>query len=322
MAGPKFLSGDSSAINEFLDKFDTFLIDCDGVLWSGDHVFDGIPETIQLLHNKGKRTVFVTNNSTKSRKEYHAKLSSKGIPCQIEDIFGSSYSAAIYISRILKLQAPRNKVFVLGEAGIEAELESEGIPYIGGTDPAYRKLGMDPEDFVGIADGSALDSDVGVVLAGLDFHVNYYKLAHAHGYLRGNHVKGDDAQKKEGKAVFLATNLDSTLPMYHSFFPGAGSASVVALSNMTGEQPLALGKPSQAMMDAVEGKFQLDRSRTCMIGDRLNTDIQFGIEGHLGGTLAVLTGVNKKEDWEKADAVAVPAYYVNGLSDLRGPSSN
>lgn len=272
----------------------------------------------------GKRTVFVTNNSTKSRKEYHAKLASKGIPCEIDDIFGSSYSAAIYIARILKLEAPRNKVFVLGEAGIEAELQSEGISYIGGTDPAYRKLGMDPEDFVGIADGSSLDPDVGIVLAGLDFHVNYYKLAHAHGYLRGNHVKDEDKKsaKNGGKAVFLATNLDSTLPMYHSFFPGAGSTSVVALTNMTGEQPLALGKPSQAMMDAVEGKFHLDRARTCMIGDRLNTDIQFGVEGHLGGTLAVLTGVNKKEDWAKPDAPAVPAYYVDGLSDLRGPASS
>ncbi|CAK7264304.1 p-nitrophenyl phosphatase [Sporothrix epigloea] len=316
MAEPQYLSGNSPAISAFLDKFDTFLIDCDGVLWSGDHVFDGIPETIKLLQNKGKRTVFVTNNSTKSRKEYYAKLSSKGIPCQVEDIFGSSYSAAIYISRILKLEPPRNKVFVLGEAGIEAELASEGIAYLGGTDPKYRKLGMEPEDFAGIADGSALDPDVGVVLAGLDFHINYYKLAHAHGYLCGNHASKD--ANKSGKAVFLATNMDSTLPMCHSFFPGAGSASVVALSNMTGDQPLALGKPSQAMMDAVEGKFHLDRSRTCMIGDRLNTDIQFGVQGHLGGTLAVLTGVNKKADWEKADAPAVPAYYVDGLADLRG----
>ncbi|EFX00668.1 4-nitrophenylphosphatase [Grosmannia clavigera kw1407] len=317
MAGPKYLSGDAAAIDEFLDKFDTFLLDCDGVLWSGDHVFEGIPETIELLRSKGKRTVFVTNNSTKSRAEYHAKLAAKGIPSDTDDIFGSAYSAAIYISRILKLKAPRNKVFVLGEAGIEAELRSEGIPYIGGTDPAFRRLGMEPADFAAVADGSGLDPDVGVVLAGLDFHVTYLKLAHAHAYLLGNH---DVAGGHDGKALFLATNTDSTLPMSGSFFPGAGSATVVALSNMTGQQPLALGKPSQAMMDAVEGKFHLDRSRTCMIGDRLNTDIQFGVEGRLGGTLAVLTGVSKKEDWDKADAPAVPAFYVDALSDLRGPA--
>ncbi len=71
-------------------------------------------------------------------------------------------------------------------------------------------------------------------------------------------------------------------------------------------------------MDAVEGKFQLDRSRTCMVGDRLDTDIRFGIDGKLGGTLAVLTGVNSKADWEKEGAVAVPSYYVDALGDLRG----
>ena len=247
--------------------------------------------------------MFVTNNSTKSRAEYLKKLASKGIPGDVDDVFGSAYSASIYISRILKLPGPKNKVFVLGEAGIEAELRAEQVPFIGGSDQAFRR-DMAPEDWQGIADGSALDPDVGIVLAGLDFHVNYLKLSHAFQYLRRG-------------AVFLATNTDSTLPLNHNVFPGAGSI-LISLINMTGQQPLALGKPSQAMMDAVEGKFQLDRSRTCMVGDRLETDIKFGIEGKLGGTLAVLTGINKKEDWEKEDAAAVPAYFVDGLADLRG----
>jgi len=192
---------------------------------------------------------------------------------------------------------------VIGEKGIEDELESEGVSFIGGTDPAYRR-DMAEADWKGLADGSALDPDVAVVLTGLDFHINYLKLSYAYQYLRRG-------------ATFLATNTDSTLPLSHNFFPGAGSISI-PLVNMTGQQPLQLGKPSQAMMDAVEGKFQLDRSRTCMIGDRLDTDIKFGIDGKLGGTLAVLTGVNKKEDWEAQEAVAVPAYYVDCLSDLRG----
>lgn len=254
----------------------------------------------------GKRTVFVTNNSTKSRPEYLQKLTRLGIPADVEDIFGSAYSAAVYISRILKLPAPKNKVFVLGEAGIEDELRSENVPFIGGTDPNYRR-DITPEDFTGLADGSVLDPDVGCVLAGLDFHVNYLKLAHAYQYLRRG-------------ATFLATNLDPTLPMNHSFFPGAGSI-IIPLSNMAGKQPLGLGKPSQAMMDAIEGKFQLDRKRTCMIGDRLDTDIKFGIEGGLGGTLAVLTGVSTKFEWEAEDAPAVPAFYVEKLGDLRGGSS-
>ncbi|KAK2679925.1 HAD-superfamily hydrolase, subfamily IIA [Fusarium oxysporum f. sp. vasinfectum] len=274
-SSPKYISGDAAAVSEFIDKFDVFLLDCDGVLWSGDHVYEGVPETIEYLRSKGKRTVFVTNNSTKSRDEYLKKLTNLGIPSEKDDVFGSSYSAAIYISRILKLPENKRKVFIIGEAGIEHELESEGVPHIGGTDEAFRR-DITNDDFK--------------VLCGLDYHVNYLKYAHAMHYI------------KRG-AIFLATNVDSTLPMHHDFFLGAGSCHIPVV-HATGKQPLALGKPSQAMMDAVEGKFQLDRSRTCMVGDRLNTDIKFGIEGRLGGTLHVLTGVNKKEDWEKADAIA------------------
>ncbi|PHH89098.1 hypothetical protein CDD83_6641 [Cordyceps sp. RAO-2017] len=301
-SAPQYLTGNKAAINGFIDKFDTFLFDCDGVLWSGDHVFEGVPETLKLLRTKGKRTIFVTNNSTKSRGEYVKKLGGLGIPSDVEDIFGSAYSSAVYISRILKLPPGKNKVYVIGEAGIEAELASEGIPYVGGTDERLRR-DITPADFQGIADGSLLDPEVGVVLCGLDFHINYLKLAYGLHYLRRG-------------AVFLATNTDSTLPMHHNLFIGAGSV-MVPLANATGQKPLELGKPSQAMMDAIEGKFQLDRSRTCMVGDRLNTDIKFGIEGKLGGTLHVQTGVDKKEDWQKKDAVAVPSFFADKLSDLR-----
>jgi 4-nitrophenyl phosphatase len=245
----------------------------------------------------------VTNNSTKSRADYQKKLTEKGIPSNVDEIFASAYSSAIYISRILKLPPGKNKVFVIGESGIETELKSEGIEFIGGTDPAYRR-DITQEDYAGIADGSLLDDSVGVVLAGLDFHINFLKYSFGYHYLRRG-------------AIFLATNLDSTLPNHHTFFPGAGSVSI-PLVNMIGKQPISLGKPSQAMMDAIEGKFQFDRKKACMVGDRLNTDIKFGIEGKLGGTLAVLTGVSQKSDWEVEEPEAVPAFYVDKLGDLLG----
>ena len=163
---------------------------------------------------------------------------------------------------------------------------------------------MEPSDYTSIASGSVLDPSVGVVLAGLDFHVNYLKLSLAFAYLQRG-------------ATFLATNIDSTLPNSNALFPGAGSI-VAPLAKMVGKDPIALGKPSQAMMDAIEGKFQFDRKRACMVGDRLNTDIKFGIEGKLGGTLAVQTGVNSKKDWEVEDAPVRPMYYVDKLGDLLG----
>ncbi|KAL4926968.1 4-nitrophenylphosphatase [Aspergillus undulatus] len=301
MAEPRYLTGDAAGIKEFLDKFDVFLFDCDGVLWSGDHLFPGTVETLGLLRSSGKQVVFVTNNSTKSRADYKKKLEGLGIPSTTEEIFSSSYSASIYISRILTLPENKRKVFVLGETGIEQELRSENVPFIGGTDPSFRR-DITPEDYKRIAAGdeSLLDPEVGVVLVGLDFHLNYLKLALAYHYIRRG-------------AVFLATNIDSTLPNSGTLFPGAGSVSA-PLILMVGEDPVSLGKPNQAMMDAIEGKFRFERSRACMVGDRANTDIRFGLEGKLGGTLGVLTGVSSKEDFVQGPIR--PMVYLDKLSDL------
>lgn len=136
--------------------------------------------------------------------------------------------------------------------------------------------------------------------------MNYLKLAYALAYLRRG-------------AKFLATNMDSTLPSAGSLFPGAGSIAAPLVAMMGGQQPTALGKPSQAMMDAIEGKFQFDRAKACMVGDRLDTDIKFGLEGGLGGTLCVLTGVTRsEEDWEGEGKDVAPMAWVRELGDLRG----
>jgi len=139
------------------------------------------------------------------------------------------------------------------------------------------------------------------VLCGLDFHINYLKTALAYHYIKRNN------------AVFLATNIDSTLPNLNTLFPGAGTCSA-PLVKMLGREPIALGKPSQAMMDSIEGKFKFERKRACMVGDRADTDIRFGIEGGLGGTLGVLTGVGTKKDFEEGDVR--PSAFVDKLGDL------
>lgn len=192
-------------------------------------------------------------------------------------------------------------MFVLGEEGLEEELRSESIRYLGGTDSSLRR-DMEPSDYISIADGSAIDEDVAVVLTGLDFHVNYLKLSIAYAYLQRG-------------ALFIATNGDSSLPNSNWLFPGAGSISA-SLIRAIGREPKELGKPHQAMMDAIQGKFTLNRHRTCMIGDRLDTDIAFGVHGGLGGTLCVLSGVSKKEEFMGEEKNIVPGFYMDCLSDL------
>ncbi|KAK0856934.1 p-nitrophenyl phosphatase [Friedmanniomyces endolithicus] len=256
-----------------------------------------------LTGDKPAIDAFIAKFDHKIPRRLRKKFHTMGIPCSEEEVFGSSYSAAIYISRIMRLEPPKNRVYVLGESGVEQELASESIPFCGGTDPLLRRE-MLPEDFKRIADGSLLDDDVAIVLTGLDYHPSYLKYALGMAYLRRG-------------AHFLATNTDSTLPSAGTLFPGAGATSA-PLVTASGKQPLALGKPGQAMMEAIEGKFAFERARACMVGDRLDTDIRFGIEGGLGGTLCVLTGVSRKEEFLGKGRGVVPSAYVDSLGDLLG----
>ena len=36
---------------DLLDKYDTWLFDCDGVLWHGDRLIDGATEVLQMLRD-------------------------------------------------------------------------------------------------------------------------------------------------------------------------------------------------------------------------------------------------------------------------------
>lgn len=277
-----------------------FLFDCDGVLWQGDRLLPRTAETLEKLRSLGKQLVFVTNNSTKSRDAYAAKFARMGIPASPSEVFGSAYSSAVYISQVLKYPADK-KVYVIGEAGICDELSAAGVAWVGGTDSADSGP-MDEAAYTAFAPDDAVE----IVLVGLDHAISYRKLARAWQYLQNPRCR------------FLATNIDSSFPTHGKLFPGAGSMSAPLSYMLGGRTPLSLGKPSQAMMDAIEANFKFDRKRTCMVGDRLNTDIAFGKEGELGGTLAVLTGVSKETDILAPDAIATPDVYVDSLCDLLG----
>lgn len=56
-------------VRQFLEGIDVFLFDCDGVLYRGKDTIKGATETIHFLRSIGKKTLFVTNNSSKTREQ-------------------------------------------------------------------------------------------------------------------------------------------------------------------------------------------------------------------------------------------------------------
>lgn len=66
-----------------VDAHDTFLFDCDGVLWSGDDAIAGAQSVLEKLRKRGKQVIFVTNNASKSRRAYLEKFKKMGIDAKV-----------------------------------------------------------------------------------------------------------------------------------------------------------------------------------------------------------------------------------------------
>lgn len=119
----------------FLSEFDTIIFDCDGVLWHETVPIPGAIEALRRIHALGKRLLFATNNSGKSRTQYAKKfadLGFTGFPLAPDQIFTSSNTTAHYIAHLPKeeFDPDTQKVFVVGEGGIALELRERGIQCI------------------------------------------------------------------------------------------------------------------------------------------------------------------------------------------------
>uniref|UniRef100_A0A7C9CCG6 phosphoglycolate phosphatase n=1 Tax=Opuntia streptacantha TaxID=393608 RepID=A0A7C9CCG6_OPUST len=282
--------------DELIDSVETFIFDCDGVIWKGDKLIEGVPDTLDMLRSKGKRLVFVTNNSTKSRKQYGKKFESLGLNVSEEEIFASSFAAAAYLKSI---DFPKDKkVYVIGEEGILKELELAGFQYLGGPEDGQKKIELKPGFLM------EHDESVGAVVVGFDRYFNYYKVQYGTLCIREN-----------PGCLFIATNRDAVTHLTDAQEWAGGGSMVGALVGSTQREPLVVGKPSTFMMDYLANKFGILKSQICMVGDRLDTDILFGQNGGCK-TLLVLSGVTSLETLKSPSNSIQPDFYTNKISDF------
>jgi 4-nitrophenyl phosphatase/phosphoglycolate phosphatase len=240
---------------------------------------------------------FVTNNSTKSRAGYKKKFDGLGLDTvPAEEIFSSSFAAAAYLEKT-KFKATGKSVYVIGEVGIGEELDLIGVPWKGGP--------LDNDKVCDMGPGGKLEVDpnVGAVIVGFDRAVNYYKIQYAQLLIN------------EHDAEFIATNLDAVTHLTDAQEWAGNGSMVGAIKGCTGQEPTVVGKPSPLMIDYLEEKYAVDRSRICMIGDRLDTDVLFGTENGLQ-SLLVLSGVTSEEKLLSPENTIAPDYYTDTINDL------
>ena len=103
--------------------YDAYIFDQDGTIYLGDQLLPGAAETVRALREAGKRTIFLSNNPTKTLAQYAAKLTKMGIPTPIEDIVNSSF---VLVQWLLQT-APQARLFVVGEEPLQHDLREAGF---------------------------------------------------------------------------------------------------------------------------------------------------------------------------------------------------
>ena len=171
-------------------------------------------QALQHFRRAGKRLLFLTNNSSKSRVQYLAKFKALGIEATFEEVVPTSYAAAAYLQSV----GFDRTVFLVGNEGVAQELEAAGISHRTWEDVCSSGSGGEGGGGGGGSDGGGncaaalreqwtaeafaglqLDPSFGAVVVGWDPGFTYAKLCYASACLR----------ELPGGCLFVATNLDA-----------------------------------------------------------------------------------------------------------------
>lgn len=257
--------------------YDYFFLDLDGVCYRGSAPIENAAEGLSSARQAGVGAVFITNNSMASPPHVAKKLQAVGIEARPEEIYTSSRTG---VAQVLEHVPAGAKVLPLGTEGLFYELERADLGIV-----------------------ASADDHPDAVLQGLTKDLSWRELSEAALAIRAG-------------ALYVATNLDATLPLERGQYLGCGSM-VAAVVHATGVEPLSSGKPAPDMY-RLAGKETKARRPLC-VGDRLNTDIAGANAANLP-SLHVLTGVSRPRDIMLAIDAERPTYLGIDLRDLNEPA--
>ena len=257
-------------------RYDVALLDLDGVVYIGPQPIGGAPEALAKARAAGMRIAFVTNNASRDPATVAQHLAELGVPATPDEVVTSAQAAASVVRHRL---GPGATVLVTGSPALRAIVEAAGLQPVTSADDR-------PE----------------AVVQGFWAELTYQDLAEATVAVRGG-------------ALWVATNVDSTLPSPRGLLPGNGSL-VGVVATASGHKPIVAGKPELPLH--AEGVRRLDATRPLVVGDRLDTDIE-GANAAQTDSLLVMTGVTTAAELLGAPAEHRPTYVSCDLFGLLEP---
>ena len=245
---------------KLLQSMKLFLFDMDGTLYLGNQLY---PFTIELLNTikaNGGKYLFMTNNSSKSVLDYVKKLEKLGIQATREEFMTSSQATAFYLHKYHEGQ----RLYVCGTQSLKEEFRNEGFTVTTNLD------------------------EVDCIVMGFDTELTFQKL-HDVSYLL----------LTRPELPYIATNPDLVCPTEFGSVPDCGSVCI-GIKNATGREPIVIGKPSPLMPQLAMENLGVSKEETCVVGDRIYTDVKSGLNAGITGIL-VLSGETTREILEASE---------------------
>ena len=228
-------------------------LDMDGTIYMGSTLFPYTHKFLDTLTRNGITYSFLTNNPTKSHKDYLLKLERLGIKATDEQMYTSSLATIDYI----KQHYPKAKrLFTLGTPSMQEEFVKAGFELC--------------------ADDAASRPDLLVVA--FDTTLVYSRLCRAAWW----------ASKPE--IPYIATNPDWVCPTdEETILVDCGSLQKCIEGATKRKADVVIGKPNPNMLYCIRDKYGLKSDEIAMVGDRIYTDIEMARNAHAFGVL-VLSG--------------------------------
>ena len=215
----------------------------------------------------------MTNNSSKSVEDYIKKLAKLGISATREDFITSSQATAYYLHKHHEGQT----LYVCGTESLKAELRREGFCVTEDLD------------------------QVECIVMGFDTELTFKKLHDVSLLLL---TRPD--------TPYIATNPDLVCPTEFGSVPDCGSVCTM-IYNATGKRPVVIGKPSPLMPELAMDRLNITKEETCVIGDRIYTDIKSGLNAGIA-TILVMSGETTYEILEESPEK--PHYVMESAREL------
>ena len=222
-----------------LKSLRAFILDLDGCVYTGETLVPGVQAFIQELREKGRRMLFLTNNSREAGEELQAKLRRLGVVATREEIL----SAVEVVGPFIRERFGPSRVLAVGSETLLRLLRETGHSLLPLEE--YR--------------------NAQVVVVGHDSDFDFRRLTAL-------------SRAVASGAAFLAVNKDPRLPLEGGeFLPGCGSV-VEAVAAAAGVRPEVVGKPMPHIFRAALARLAVRPAEAVMIGDSPISDVQ-GAQG-------------------------------------------